>query len=450
MKWTLIALLGASLGIDARDYVVGPGRALADPNAVPWETLEAGDRVIIHARPEPYRCKFVLCCRGTAERPVRVIGVKDVRGRRPVLEGRDAVTRAALNYWGEARAVIKIGGANRPPDTTPGHLLVSGLEIRGARRPFGFHGRSGRTAYAKNAAAIYVEKGDHVLIEDCVIHDNGNGIITGPATRDLTVRGCHLYDNGVEGSLYEHNVYTTGIRVTFEFNRFGPLRAGCPGNNFKDRSAGLRFRCNWVAGGNRCLDLVDATAPEIVNDPLYRETMVWGNVLLKSARASNNQVIHYGGDSGEVERYRGGILYLWHNTVLSLRSGNTVLVRPSDPKCHIECRNNIVQVVPRDGRLYLLAEPAGLDAENNWFHPGWAREMGEPPQDTGRELRDTDPGFVDWRGGDLRLRMDSPARGVAVPLSARGYLGEHLLQWQYEPHQQRSVRRSARDLGALE
>lgn len=450
MRLLALLLVCSALEGFGSDYHVGPGLPHADPNAVPWESLRPGDRVLIHARPEPYRCKFVLCCRGTAEKPIEIVGVKDADGRRPVIEGRGATTRKELNFWGEARAVIKIGGANRPADVMPEHVEVRGLEVRGGRQPHSFTGRDGGTRYAKNAAAFYIEKGRYIRIEDCVIHDNGNGIITAPATRDLTVRGCHIFDNGVEGSGYEHNVYTTGIRVTFEFNRFGPLRQGCPGNNFKDRSAGLRFRCNWVEGGNRCLDLVDAGAPEIVGDALYRETMVWGNVLLKTARAGNNQVIHYGGDSGDPRRYRGGSLYLLNNTVLSMRPGNTVLVRPSDRRCRVVCHNNIVHVARPDGRLFVLADPAELEMSRNWFTRGWAAVMGEGPVAAPGVISGEDPGFVDWPGGDLHLRSDSPARGAAAVLSFSGFPGEDLLRWRYGPHLGRVGRSGRADLGAFE
>ena len=78
------------------------------------------------------------------------------------------------------------------------------------------------------------------------------------------MQGCHIFDNGIERSGLEHNVYTAGIGMVFQNNRFGPLRAGCPGNNFKDRSAGLVFRYNWVEGGNKGLDLVDAQDSKLI------------------------------------------------------------------------------------------------------------------------------------------------------------------------------------------
>jgi hypothetical protein len=451
MRVLSIILLVRSVfcGVGA-DYHVGPGHDLADPNEVAWEALRAGDRIFIHARQEPYRSKFVLCCRGTEQAPIRVIGVKDREGRRPVLDGKGALTRKQLNFWGEARAVIKIGGANRPSDVVPGFIEVHGLEVRGGRKPNSFMGREGRTGYARNAAAFYVEKGEHLLIEDCVIRDNGNGIITAPATRDLVVRGCHLFDNGVEGSLYEHNAYTTGIDVRFEFNRFGPLRPACLGNNFKDRSAGLSFRCNWVEGGNRCLDLVDAADAKILGHPLYRRTLVWGNVMWKTPGPGNNQVIHYGGDSGDLGRYRGGTLRLWNNTIVSLRSGNTVLVRPSERECRIECRQNIAHVVREDGRLFLLADAAELEAEGNWFSLGWQGVVGENLAAGADNASGTAPGFVDWRVGDLRLRSDSPLRrSIEKVLPPEGF-GADGSEWQYRSHQDRSPRAAWTVPGAFE
>ena len=68
-----------------------------------------------------------------------------------------------------------------------------------------------------------------------------------------------------------------------------------------------------------------------VNDPRYRETHVYGNILIEPDGAGNSQIVHYGGDSGTTEEYRKGDLYFYNNTVISTRSGNTTLVRLSTP-----------------------------------------------------------------------------------------------------------------------
>lgn len=143
---TLLLATIAERGM-ATEYRVGPNQALAEVEEVPWESLEPGDSVLIHARPQPYRAKWVICRRGTPEQPILVRGVPSADGTLPVIDGRDAVTRRELNYWGEARGVIKVGGANRPEDTVPARIVIENLDIRSGRQPYRFTGRDGKTTW---------------------------------------------------------------------------------------------------------------------------------------------------------------------------------------------------------------------------------------------------------------------------------------------------------------
>ena len=175
-----------------------------------------------------------------------------------------------------------------------------------------FSASGAQQTYTNNAAAIYVEKAENLLIRNCVLRDSGNGLFIGSgqsfASRDVQIEGNYIFDNGIEGSIYQHNNYTAAQDIVFEFNRFGPLRAGCLGNNLKDRSAGLIVRYNWIEGGNRQLDLVDGEdSPLIRNDPDYATTHVYGNVLIETEGSGNRQIIHYGGDSGNTSAYRKGL-----------------------------------------------------------------------------------------------------------------------------------------------
>src|SRR5262249_35544192 len=54
----------------ATTYEVGPGKPLANIGDVPWEALNAGDTVLIYARPTPYREKWVISRAGTAAAPI--------------------------------------------------------------------------------------------------------------------------------------------------------------------------------------------------------------------------------------------------------------------------------------------------------------------------------------------------------------------------------------------
>ena len=337
----------------------------------PGNRWPPGDTIRIHWREEPYRDKWVICRQGTAAQPITLMGVAGPNGQRPVIDGNGATTRLALNYWNEPRGVIKIGGASVPADTTPTHIIIDGLEIRSGRPPYSFTDDTGSSqSYSSNAAAIYVEKGDHITIRNCHLHDCGNGLFVASSASDVLVEANHLADNGNTGSIYHHNSYTEAAGITFQYNRYGPLRSGAGGNNLKDRSAGTVIRYNWIEGGNRQLDLVDAEGSnDLQQDPRYRSTFVYGNVLIEPDDSGNRQIIHYGGDSGNTSAYRKGTLYLHHNTIVSTREGRSTLIRISTNDETVDCRNNIIFVTADGDQLELLSNAGTLNLSNNWLKP---------------------------------------------------------------------------------
>jgi len=430
-----LMLLGLTGSAFAAVYEVGPGKGLKEVEDVPWEFLGAGDVVRIYARPEPYLSKWVICRQGEKDRPIVVQGVADAKGQLPVIDGRNAKTRKALNFWSEGRSVIKIGGANKPTDTMPKHIVIENLEVRSARPPYEFMGRNGSTKYEKNASSIFVEKGEDIVIRNCVLHDSANGFFTSYQSKDVLIEKCFIYDNGMEGSIYEHNSYTAAQGITFQYNHYGPLRAGCPGNNLKDRSAGLVVRGNWIEGGNRELDLVDASDNEALrNDPRYHETWVYGNVLLEREGDGNNQIVHYGGDSGKLAWYRQGTLYFYNNTVISTRKGPTMLFRLSAGDEQVECKNNLVYVAGAGGDLAILDGKGRVKLENCWFKAGWQTARGILKGDvTGGEscLTVKDPGLMNLSRQDFRLRGSSPLTKAGSPWTATG----QKMQQEYVPHQ---------------
>jgi hypothetical protein len=241
--------------------------------------------------------------RGAAAAPIVVRGVLGPNGERPVISGDGATTPDPLDYSGEQRGVLKIGTSNVPPDTLPAYLVIESLDVRSAHPAYSFtDDHNVAQTYANNAAAIYVECAQHLVTRNCILSDSGNGLFIGAYdgdTQDLLIEGNWIHGNGNAGSLFEHNAYTAAIDIVYQANHFGPLRAGANGNNLKDRSAGLVVRYNWIEGGNRQLDLVDAEDSDVlVNHPSYHETFVYGNVLIEPDDAGNSQIVHYGGDSG--------------------------------------------------------------------------------------------------------------------------------------------------------
>lgn len=457
----LVILLTCGSVATGFDYHVGEGEAYANIGDVPWESLGQGDTIWIHWRAEPYREKWVIGRGGASWAPITVRGVAGPGGALPVIDGDGATTRLQLDYWNESRGLIKIGGSSVPPETVPAHIVIENLDLRRARPPFTFTDHAGNVqSYANNAAAVYVEKANNVTIRNCILHDCGNGIFIGPGagipSSDFLIEGNSIYDNSMVGRIFEHNTYTAARRITYQYNWFGPTKSGAGGNNLKDRSAGLVVRYNWIEGGNRQLDLVDAEDNLLLTfDPLYRSTYVYGNVLIEPDGAGNRQIVHYGGDSGNTSIYRKGTLYMYHNTIVSTRVGRTTLMRLSTNAETCDFRNNVVYVTDAGEELSLLDADGVLALSHNWFKPGWVDSHGTLTGtifDDGSSMFGASPGFLDEGQQDFRLDASSSCidAGTALPPSV---LGSHHVFSEYVKHQDgrgRVMSGAAMDIGAFE
>ncbi len=448
-KFVLLCAFSAAfflpaLRADATVYEVGPGRAYENIGDVPWESLVAGDTVRIHWRSEPYREKWVINRQGTADAPITVSGVPGPGGELPVIDGRDATTRPELNFWNEDRGVIKIGGSNVPSNPMPRYIVVENLDIRSARPGFHFTGRSGRGEYRTNAAAIYVETGENIVIRNVTMRDCGNGFFTASGSRNVLLEGCYIYDNGISNSIYQHNSYTSSIGITFQFNHYGPLRAGCRGNNLKDRSAGMVVRYNWIERSNRQLDIVQSGGA-VGNHPSYQNAFIYGNILIERGDG-NREIMHFGTEGGSVARANG---YFYNNTVISTRSGTNTLVRASHSGT-LDVRNNIIYTTaPGSNQEINKGDSTGLtNMSHNWVKTGYVLGGGTV-NDDGTSVTGSDPGFVDFAADDFRLTADSPCRNAGTELHSE-VLPEHDVLYQYVKHQgiQERPRSGAIDIGA--
>ena len=435
----LLGLVGWLLPVPSlsKEFYVGPDQQFAEIGDVPWESLQAGDKVQIYWRAEPYRSKWVICRRGEPNQPITISGVSNDKGKWPVIDGQNATTRRQLDYWHEQRSVIKVGGANSPADTFPAHIVIENLEVRGGRPPNRYQGRKGPGSYAAFAAGIFVEKGEHITIRNCTLTDNANGLLVASQSKSVLVEQCWIYGNGVEGNVYAHNVYTSAEGMTFQFNRFGPLRKGCPGNNLKDRSAGLLVHCNWIEGGNQQLDLVDAEDRESLRgSPRYNDVVVHGNILIEPDGDGRNDILHFGGDSGKTVWYRRGPLHFYRNTVVSFRRGNTTLFRLSAGEQIVDARNNIFAAVG-GGSISVLESTGKIELGNNWINEGWRKIEGKSRgvvEVKGRLITGREPGFANIANLDLKLISGSPCLNAAGPM-AKDILSDLLQLQEYLPHQ---------------
>lgn len=447
-----IALLAFAASAYAATYEVGTDQAYTSIGAVPWESLNAGDTVRIHWRATPYREKWVINRSGTQSSPITVIGVPGTDGSLPVISGENATTRSALSYWGRQRSVIKVGGASVPGDASANWIVIENLEVISGREPYSYTSPSGVTeSYTSTAASIFIETADHVTVRNCVIRDSSNGLFVAyNPSSNIVVSGCYIYGNGRSGSVYEHNVYTETRGITFEYNRFGPLRAGCPGNNLKDRSAGTVVRYNWIEGGNRQLDLVEsADFSEIRDDPAYRTTLVYGNVLIEPVGDGNRQMIHYGGDNGDESLYRKGKLYLYGNTLVSQRTDRTVMARLSSDGESADVRDNIIYTTAAGTTVALLEDVGVLAFTGNWLKPGYINSVtGAGTVTASGNLTGSAPGFSDEAGQDFHPAAGSPCIGAAVALPAAVLPSNDVIR-QYVSHRQSVARADVQDIGAF-
>jgi len=440
--FVIILIVSFSFQANAIDYHVGPDQSLTSISEVPWSTLQAGDRVYIHWRNTPYKEKWVINRQGTANAPIEIIGVNGPEGQKPIIDGNGAVTASGLNYTNESRGVIKIGSSNTPADGLPTYIIIDNLEIKSGRPAYQFTNDNSQTeTYSNNAAAIYVEKAANLTIRNCTLHDCGNGLFIGAfngQTENILIEKNHIYDNGIEGRIYEHNTYTAAINITYQFNHFGPLRSGALGNNLKDRSAGLVVRYNWIESGNRQLDLVDAEDSQVlVNHSSYNTTHVYGNILIEPEDAGNSQMIHYGGDSGTETDYRKGNLYFYNNTVISTRSGNTTLIRLSTNDETANVFNNIIYITASGDKFAMISGNGTFNMHHNWLKPDW-RDCHCTPDGTinnqGENITGSDPLFENFNDQIFTLQTNSPVinKGGEIPASL---LPDHNILYVYDKHQ---------------
>lgn len=435
----LSLVLLAPLGVaHAEEYVVGSG---SHPNlgSVPWDELGPGDIVTIPYRAEPYRETFAISTSGTAEAPILVRGTPSGSGQRPIIDGENAVRGAGTHV----RSLISLReGAS--------HVIVEGLELRNAHVR---HTHDGLFP-SNNASGIYIEDASHVTVRNCEIHDNGNGLFSAPGTSDVHVERNYIWGNGNENSIYEHNSYTESDGIVFEGNRYGPLCNDCPGTNLKDRSAACVIRYNFLEGGNRVFDLVDAETGDDAFNARVRSTptFVYGNVMIKIDDTTQSQVVHFGGDTGDTGNYRQR-LYFFNNTVFSTRVMRTTLFFFDADSPIVDVRNSIF--VASSAQVFVMdsstSEGSEVTLTNDLMPVGWevSVETSLESTVTSTGLVESDsPGFVNEGARDFHLTASSVARNAGAALHAN----EPVVAREYVAHQATGPRSvdGPLDIGAFE
>ncbi len=430
---------------------IGPGQELESPCDMAWEDVESGTLVRIHWREDPYRCKWVITTEAYEARPLVVMGIPD-EDRLPVISGDGATTPTGMDYYNEVRSVIKIGNSEESnPDEQPVWVWLQDLDIRSASPSYSFTDADGLDqSYLPDAGAVHIEAGRQVHLRGLHLHDSANGLVVDEDASDTTVSHSWFYDNGIEDEWLMHHANTQTQGITFEYNRFDPLRDGAAGGALEDRSSGLVFRYNWVQGGNHQLELVDTVSETIRDAADYGTPFIYGNVFVEPADAGATELLIYGGDGSDESWFRKGTLYFFHNTVLSQRPDATTLLRLSSAGESVDFRNNVVHT-SGGGRLWVLAGEGPVLMADNWLTEDWIEEATTEPSglvDDQGTTSGKEPGFVDASNLDLHLAEGSPCQGIAGQNAAAA--SEHPVDSQYVDPRDSEERSTREDLGAFE
>lgn len=356
-------------------YEVGPSQTYTDLNAVPINSLTAGDTVRIHneavacGSPTEYHNKISIPGQGTRSQPIRIVGVPDACGNKPIIDGSNATTRSDANWAGgfiEAEGlIITYDSAHKFDNVADGtqNIVVEGLHIRNIKSSYNYLRQSDGTPtpYDDFGAAIRVQTGSVMLMRGNWFDNIGQGIFInsvtplGSLSTDMTVQGNAVTQWGVPTNQTIHAMYLQAIGLAAQFNYFGVATNNPQGNVIKTRSVLNFIRWNYIgqpASAARGIDLVEpqafncyvtpydfafayrsgstdcqppnggivndnTTADEVAaNYEAYHSDYAYGNVF--DDTGSGSAFYHYNYDQqttqGAGYDKRGGTFYSWNNT----------------------------------------------------------------------------------------------------------------------------------------
>ncbi|MBL8954781.1 MAG: right-handed parallel beta-helix repeat-containing protein [Myxococcaceae bacterium] len=359
-------------------YEVGDGKTYASLTDVPWESLAAGDVVQVHPRAAPYAVKWAMTRAG-----VTVRGVPSGSGALPVITGQGATTRSGQTFANPDRTLVMVAADG---------VVLESLHFLRARQGDAFTAGDGSTGtFASGVSAIDAVAGSNVTIRGCTFEDLEKGVYV--ATDDAVIEGNVFRANRAGG-----NLDLTGARPVVRFNALrAPTVAAA--ENVRDNAAGAVVAYNFIAGGNRLLDIEGIGAPG--GDDFLR-TRVFGNVLVKDDFGGNNAVVHFDTQAGPRR------LDLYANTIV-VRRDLARVVQLAKATVELTLVNNVVRARPTTN-LVMVDGAGDVRYGGNWLQRGRTlTQSGTPLVDLGGNLDGDDPGFRDELSDDFRL---SPSAAV--------------------------------------
>jgi hypothetical protein len=420
-------------------YEVGPSRAYVNLDVVPWNSLNPGDTVRIHnddvtgQNPTVYNQHVSILASGTATEPIRICGVPDAFGNKPIIDGSKATSPAQVDWASgvlEPLGVMVFYKGSTKSDTTLDsnqNVILEGLHIRNVGPAYNYISQSGANSepYQAAAACVYVATGRGILIRGNELENCSQAVFTNSQTPtgniiyDLTVEGNYITNWGLANDEIVHGMYLQAIGLTAQFNYFDTSAAQATGNVIKSRSVLNFLRWNYitqpVTTTARAFDLVEPqafncyiipgdyaiylqpsqsscntpggggsadtmTADNVAaNYEAYHSDYVYGNVM--DDTGSNSGYVHYGYDQqtsyGPALNRRGGTLYYWNNTQVSRNSYKLITETATPDQGHsyefpmIKSINNVFAGSSSTSFTPTVSFWEQMDINSNWMPSGY-------------------------------------------------------------------------------
>ena len=278
---------------------------------IDWGSLQPGDIVRVHWKPEAYDERLLLDIQGTEDQPIVIEGVPGPNGELPVLDADGATTPVQfvdfnVTWRQNLGGSIYIGPKNSYPDADeiPQHIIIRGFEITGAGQGNTIYDTDGNPHTYAGQVAVYIKGGDNITIENNYIHHNGAGVFSNSnhdyeVTENLVIKGNTFELNGVSGRFHFHHVYTEGVNTTVDSNVFLEKIPGDSGSLLKMRDVGILVSNNeFGSSSGHIIDLGDVQSDAMIalglhqSADFYHSNQIVGNTIYA---AGGN--IYFGGDS---------------------------------------------------------------------------------------------------------------------------------------------------------
>ena len=203
--------------------------------------------------------------------------------------------------------MAKLVATVQPPNgkgilVTNTDVTLDHLELAGAKVPDG------------NGAGVRYQ-GGNLVMTDCYVHDNQNGILANPvATGTITIRDSEFARNGA-GDGYTHNIYVGRIASLTIQDSY--IHDALVGHEVKSRADVTTIT------GSRIVDGA-GTASYSIDLPNGGKAVLRDNIIEQGPASQNPAIVHFG---GEGTPYAGSSLEIADTTVVNhLASGSSRLL----------------------------------------------------------------------------------------------------------------------------